>query len=323
MPRRADVIVVPVNLGCCPDAPRCILCPPPPAMDAELVEALVASYARDRAGPGDALEVRFFGGAPPGEDLLDAAGDLPITVRVRPDLLPRAEAERLAARSVHAVELDALTFDDAVLREAGRRYRRALLLEMSRGLAALGLRVGGVLAPGLPRSSHAITLADARTAAASWSFARLHPVLVLDGSGLRTLHEAGRYQPLGLGEAVTACHGALDVLEAAGVEVVRVGLQAGPDGFGRAVAGPRHPGLRELVEARRVLERLRADMAAVPSGSHVTIACAPADETRTRGMYNRNVRTLRAELRLGAVRVSPDPSLARGQFRLHLHEEIQ
>ncbi|MCA9572150.1 MAG: hypothetical protein KC656_30130, partial [Myxococcales bacterium] len=144
---------------------------------------------------------------------------------------------------------------------------------------------------------------------------------VLDGSALRELHARRRYTALSLAEALTVCHAQLDVLEAAGVDVVRVGLQPGPDGFGRAVAGPAHPGFRELVEARRTLDRLRAMLVGTPRGAVVTVTCAPADQTRTRGALHANVRTLRAELGLAALQVAEDPALARGTWRIHVHEE--
>lgn len=315
-------MVVPVHLGCCPDAPRCVLCPPPPQPPTpDLVEALIYRYGQDH--PGAPLELRFFGGAPPPNALLDAAADVPTSIRVRPDLLSRERARQLRDRGVRAVELDALSFDDATLRESGRRYRGALLHEMAKGLDALGFEVGGVLAPGLPRSSHHTAIADAHAASLRWRFARIHPVLVLHRSALRDLHDHKQYVPLTLGEAITTCRAMMDVLEAAGVTVTRVGLQPGPDGFGRAVAGPRHSALRQLVEARRTLDVLREHLQGVPPGADVTIACAPADETRTRGPHNQHLRTLRAEARLGGLRVITDPRLPRGQVEVDTHIPLE
>lgn len=303
---------MPVVLGCCPHPPRCLLCGPAPEVPPELVAALVEATARDKGPP---TEVRFFGGPPPTAAQLAAAGDLPKAVRVRPDLLSRAEADALVAAGVHAVELDVLSFHDPAVRAVGRAHRAALVREMVEGLRALGLHVGGVLTPGLPGTDHATALADAH-AAAIFDHVRLHPVLVLADAGLRELHERGRYVPLTLGEAVTVCRDMLDVLEGHGVEVVRIGLQPGPDGLGRAVAGPSHPSLRELVEARRTLDGLRELLGETAAGQHVVVRCAPADETRTRGERNQHVRTLRAEFRLASLRILPDPALPRGTHRL-------
>lgn len=310
---------MPVVLGCCPHPPRCLLCPPPTPRDAAYVDALVHALTPPEGG---AVRVRFFGGAPPDDALLAAAAPHPVGVRVRPDLLSRSEAERLVAAGVTEVELDALSFHAPSLRAAGRTYSPAWLEQQTAGLLELGLTVGGVLTPGLPGQAHAHAVQDAVRAARCWSFVRIHPVLVLDGSGLHALHAQRRYTPLRLGEAVTVARDMADVLDAAGVAVRRIGLQPGPDGFGRAVAGPIHPSLRELVEARRALDRLRSLFVDVPRGATVTVACAPADQSRTRGALNANVRTLRAELGLCALHVVSDATLGRGAWRVHVHEEI-
>ena len=324
-PERADrarrpgsepAVVVPVNLGCCPDHPRCLLCPPPPSPgpDPDLVAALVEHYRTERAKPGRALRVGFYGGAPPGPELLDAIGGLPFVARVRPDLLTRAGAADLVARGAVGVELDALTFQDAALRTAGRRYRGRVVAEQLEGLRQLGLRAGIVLAPGLPGTDHHQSVQDALRTADMADFARIHPVLVLRGAHLRQAHMDGTYRPLTLGQAITACRAMLDVLEPAGVDVIRVGQSPGPDGLGRAVAGPVHTSLRQLVDARRVLAQLETRLHGVPAGAHIRIRCHPADETHTRGPYNQHIRTLRAAHDLAEVLISPDPALERGQL---------
>lgn len=308
---------MPVQLGCCPEDERCLLCPAPPtAPTPELVRALVDRYAEDRATSD--LRLGFYGGPPPADALLL---DLPFQVRVRPDLLGRREAEHLVRRGAVAFELDVLTFDDRTLRDLGRPYRRALVLEMLEGLRALGARVGVVLAPGLPGTTHDLCLADAALAAPRVDTARLHPVLVLKGARLQEVYRSGLYRPLRLGEAVTVCREMMDVLEAAGVEVIRVGLQPGPDGLGRAVAGPHHPSLRQLVEARRVRDHLRQMLDGTPRGSHIVIKCAPPDETRTRGPLNQHIRDLRAEFGLAGVDIEPDPALTRGEWAISRGDE--
>ena len=67
-------------------------------------------------------------------------------------------------------------------------------------------------------------------------------------------------------------------------------------------------------DARRVLAQLETRLHGVPAGSHIRIRCHPADETHTRGPYNRHIRTLRAAHGLAGVRISPDPALVRGQL---------
>ncbi len=313
-------MVVPIQLGCCPHGTeRCLLCPPAPEPpSSELVAAMIEHYRTERAA-GAPLLVRFFGGEPPNDAQVEALGGLPFEIRVRPDLLPRERAAELQRQGLQAVELDAHTFHRPALIEAGRPYSPDLVRQMSRTLRGMGLRVGGVLTIGLPRSSHETCLQDAAEAAQLWSTVRLHPLLVLRHSRLRTWHEQGLYAPLRVGEAVTTVLEMMHILEAAGVTVTRVGMQPGPDGFGKAVAGPRHSSLRELVEARRVRETLMAQLqAAGIRGGAVTLRCHPADISRVKGPLQQHIRDFRARFQLDDVFVRADDTLVRGTFRVEI-----
>lgn len=309
--------IAPIVLGCCHDTPRCLLCPPPPPLPSRQSVRDIIETVRERGSP---VRVGFYGGPPPTDELLDAIDGLPFVARVRPDLLTRARAKELEQRGAIGIELDALTFRDAVLKAIGRRYRSKLIHEQLDGISALGMSAGIVLAPGLPGTSHDDATDDARLAAAKVDFARIHPVLVLAGAGLWEAQLDGAYTPLSLGEAVTTCRVVVDILYEAGVEVIRVGQNPGPDGLGRAVAGPRHPSFRQLVDARRVLSVLEDHLRHVRPGARVVIRCHPADETTTRGPRNQHIRTIRASHRLTDVIIKPDPSLARGEWQV-LEEE--
>jgi len=319
---RSAPAIAAVPLGCCLQEPRCVLCAPPPERPTStVVRALVQHTASERARPGQPTWVGFYGGRPPTNAELAAADGRPVSVRVRPDLLTRADARRLVDAGTVSIELDVLTLDRSVLKAAGRRYGPSLVREQLEGLRELGVQVGAVLAPGLPGGSFQASVDDARALAPLVDTARLHPVLVLRPSGLYQAFLDQTYVPLTLGEAVTVCRAMLDVLEQAGVKVLRVGQQAGPDGLGVVVAGPAHSSLRELVESRRTLDTLRhlfrdAPLDDTPDGSQVVVRCAPADVGRARGPKNQHVRTLRAEFGLSELRVKPDPDLPRGTFRV-------
>jgi hypothetical protein len=308
-------VIVPFPLACCEGDERCLLCAPrndTPSL--AYIEALVQRYREDR-GEERELVAGFYGGRPPTDAELDACG-LPAIVRVRPDLLDRHEASRLRQRGVTRIELDALSFDDRVLHRARRRYRGALVEEICEGLSALGFEVGITLSPGLYGSSIESCRSDAHRAARLVDTARLHPALVLEGSGLQGLFDAGLYQPLTVPEAVGVCLEMSEILEAAGVLVLRIGQQPTPDGLGRSVAGPAHPSLRQLVEAQRTLRVLHTLLASAPSMPRIAIRCAPQDETRTRGPMNNHIRELRADHGLAELGVVPDPELDRGCFRI-------
>lgn len=314
-------VIVPIQLGCCPESSRCRLCPPsPPPPTLDYISALVDNFRRERLGESDELRVGFFGGAPPQNDWIEVAG-VPVTARVRPDLLSRAEAARLIEAGVREIELDVLTFSNHCLKSMRRMYPGARVETMVSVLREQGVRVGLVLCPGLPGSSRESALADARHAASIADFVRIHPALVLENSGLHSWHLDGIYEPLELGVAVAISREMLDILEAENVDVIRIGLQPGPDGFGRAVAGPKHPAFRQLVESERALVQLRGMLTDEHRGCTVEILCAPPDETRTRGPLNSHIRTLRAEFELKDLSISATEGLCRGMWRVRVKED--
>ena len=300
---------LPVRLGCCREGRRCRMCaPPPPSPDAEVLRALLEQEPLD-------VRVHFFGGPPPSDALLDACRGRRVHVRVRPDRLDQEEAGRLLDAGVVGIELDALTFHTPALREIRRAYAGPRVQTMIEGLRQADVEIGLVLAIGLPGQRHEDSVRDAELAR-TVDTVRLHPALVLRDSGLWDAHLAERYTPLSIAQAVTTTAAMLDVLEPAGVRVIRVGQQPGPDELGRAMAGPAHPSFRELVESRRALGRLRAISPLLAPTGTVTIRCHPSDQARARGPLNHNLRALRAELGVDEVRVLPDPSLPRGHYDL-------
>lgn len=264
----------------------------------------------------------FFGGPPPPLALLEPAAGHPIHVRVRPDLLSREEASRLQDAGVVSVELDILTLDDRTLKSLGRRYSSHLVIDQLEGLASMGFEVGAVVAPGLPGLNHQASLDDAIRLAPLIDTVRIHPALVIRFSGLYRAMLDERFTPLKLGEAITVCRDLIDVFEDQDVRVIRVGQQEGPDQLGPVVAGPVHSSLRELVEARRCLDRLKSMVIPVGVGGPtvVWIACSPQDMSRVRGPKNQHIRDLRA-MTGAEVHVVSDARLPRGRYELRTSKE--
>lgn len=306
--------MIPVDLGGSPT--RCaVMAPPEPPPGPDLVEALVHHYVTERMpAEGARVEVAFFHGGIPGDDLLDAARPYPIRVAGSPADLSRAQALHLRERGVTTIELDVLTFDAGVLRDCRRGYTARHAEAMLAGLRELGFRLGVGLWPGLPGSSHRSALDDVAILARDHlvDFVRIYPALAFAGSELARMVREGRWRPMRLGEAVTTVHAMVEALERAGIEVARVGLQPGPDIRARVVAGPVHPNLRGLVEARRFRTRMARALAEFPPGSHAAVRVHPKDLSWAKGSANENVRALRANLRLCALHVEPDEQVKRG-----------
>lgn len=317
-PRRQRTVVVPVDLGGSPTP--CRVRPPlrrPP--DPDTVRALVEHYARERRpAPDTPMEVAFFHGGMPPVPLARAAHPHPLRLSCSPADASREQIEVLRALGLATVEVELLTFQAEVLRDLQRGYSRTHAEAFVRGLKELGLRVGIVLSPGLPGSSHDQALADARRAAGlddpglRADLVRIQPALALHGSGLAALARSGRWRPMSLGEAVTTSLEMVEILEAARVPVARLGLQPGSDLPVRAIAGPVHPNLRGLVQARRFRRRMAAALEDARPGSRAVLRVHPKDLSWAKGTANENVRALRARLQLAELALETDAGLPRG-----------
>jgi hypothetical protein len=276
---------------------------------------MIAHYRTERA-VGQALEVGLFHGGIPTDPQLEAAAGLPIRLACSPADLSRAAAERLQAAGVSTIELAIGSLDARVLRTNQIGARGPVIREMLSELSDMGLRIGAILNPGLPDSSHESALSTARSLVGLVSFVRIEPALALEGSRLSLLAQSGRWTPMRLSEAVTTTLAMVEILESGGVQIARLGLQPGQDIPCRATAGPVHPNLRQLIEVRRFYLRMAHELALVPQGSEVELQVNPRDLSWAKGTANANVRALRAERALSALWIRADETIPRGDVRL-------
>lgn len=270
------------------------------------------------------LEVAFFGGTftmlprPAQESLLDPLQPLiadgtvsSVRLSTRPDAIDREGASFLRDRGVRTVELGVQSLDDYVLAASGRGHSARDV----RGAVALlheaSVAVGIQLMPGLPGSSAGSDLASLEEALGlSPAFIRIYPALVIAGTGLAALHEAGRFMPLSLDAAVRLSATMLHRSLATRVPVVRIGLQASDSLSepGKVVAGPYHPAFRQLVESQLCLWLIRKLVGDSGPGARVIVRCAPSRVSDVIGQRRSNLAAM-AAAGIVVERVEPDGSL--------------
>jgi histone acetyltransferase (RNA polymerase elongator complex component) len=218
-----------------------------------------------------------------------------IRLSTRPDCISGEICGFLAAHRVAIVELGIQSFDNQVLREARRGHtaedsRRAVGL-----LQEAGLQVGMQLMPGLPgETSRSFVSGMAEAIRLAPAFVRLYPAVVLRNSGLAAYTLAGRYRPLSLNRAVALAARAKEMLDAAGIPIVRMGLQASAELEKEILAGPYHPAFGELVLSRLWFRRLRRRLAGLAAGEHLTIRISGRDRSAVVGRHRMNIRRLEA-----------------------------
>ena len=303
-------VIVPCDLGGSPTV--CALSPPPkPAQTPEVLEAMIASYA-ERDGR---LEVGFYRGGIPSDELLAVARPRPIRLACSPADLDALRVGDLATRGVTTLELEVCTMSDRVLWALRRGYDAAHVRLLVAAARNAGLAVGVALMPGLPNHTAEDALDDARFAGIA-DFVRIVPALALEGSDLSRWAEQGRYQPLELADAVAIVTDMVDIVCSLGTAVARIGHQPKPDGLGKVVAGPWHPNFRGLVETRRFRRRMEVLAREVGDTRRVLLRVHPKDLSWVKGTSNENVRWLRERLAIEDVELAVDETVVRGSLAL-------
>lgn len=301
---------------------------PPLITEACLRETVSACLTGSRRKKGP-VQIAFYGGNFTGIDrqrqweLLEMANIFirqglveSIRISTRPDYIDAEGLDLLKKFNVRTVEIGAQSLSDAVLRLSRRGHTAADVSQAINLLLSRGFETGVHLMVGLPGDSPA---GFARTVAATIALSphtvRIHPTLVLAGTELADMWARGDYQPLGMAEAITACKEALSKFAAAGIPVIRLGLQTTPamEKTGSIVAGPYHPAFRSLVDealffdmAARLLNRLNI------KEEEAVFYLSAGDVSSFRGPQNRNIEAIKEKFCLSSLALAFDQNQPRG-----------
>ncbi len=317
-PRRKIIPLFVPHLGC-PN--QCVFCDqrrisgsPFPA-SAETVRAALEPL---RGGSG--YEVAFYGGsftaipAAQQEALLAAvepyrASGLVEAVRVstRPDAVDGTALARLRRFGVGTVELGAQSMTDEVLRRSGRGHTAADTVRAAGLVRNAGFQLILQMMTGLPGETPESALATARALAAlKPDGVRVYPTVILRGTALEAMWRRGEYREHTVEDAVEVCADILPVFEAAGIPVIRLGLNPTEElSGGEAVGGAYHPALGELARSRVLRRRAETLLAGVPAGSDVTLGVRAGELSRMTGQHRENIDRLREQFCLRSVKIMP------------------
>ena len=279
-------------------------------IDGAAVRRITGEYLASLRPGEHVVELAFYGGtftAIPAArqiELLTAARDLKqagliqsIRCSTRPDAVDEAVLRRLADFGLDTIELGVQSLDDAVLRASGRGHDAAAVEAASRLIQSFGLTLGHQIMPGLPGADAASDRATARSSIAlAPAQVRIYPTLVIRGTPLEKLYRRGDYEPMTLAAALDLTGEIMALYEAAGIRILRVGLQ-GTEAIAPGadlVAGPWHPAFRELAVSARFHGRLRSALAGTEAGrvqvNSRDLSVVHADKKRWSGTYGPGLR---------------------------------
>ena len=258
--------------------------------------------------PSTANEAAFYGGSFTGlplalqRDLLALTDELlaegfigSVRLSTRPDYIDEERLALLAQHHVQLVELGVQSLDDAVLQAAGRGHTAAQVTQAMQLLKQHGFATGLQLMVGLPQQGFASVQQTVRRAVSlAPDIARIYPLLVIKDTPLAADFAAGRFVPLALEAAVEQAAWAYKELTAAGINVIRIGLQADAElcAPGNIIAGPFHPAMGELVKSRVLRDELTPKLEALLNMGvgGINILCPAKLESKLRGQKGCNLR---------------------------------
>ncbi len=317
---RKAVIPVFISFAGCPH--RCIFCNQR-VINGESENSLRAAeeqIARAEAWvlPGAANELAFYGGSFTAlpldrqRALLSLAEGRRrkglfgrIRLSTRPDAITPEILEQLQEFGVETVELGVQSLDDRVLALAERGHTAADVERAASLLRRYGFRIGFQLMVGLPgETEDSLRLTRDRVLSLAPDLCRIYPLLVLSGTKLAQLWEAGAYAPLSLEQAVSRTAYFHQAFTAAGIRVIRMGLQPDRDlcAPGHILAGPFHPAFGELVLSHEYRTRIESLIEAQPPGNYnMIITCPDRLASVLRGQHRCNVEAWEAGGRIRVV----------------------
>ena len=235
-----------------------------------------------------------------------------IRLSTRPDAIDETVLERLRAFGVETVELGAQSMDDEVLRLSGRGHTAADVRRAAKMVRDAGFSLVLQMMTGLPGDSGEQSLATAREIVSLRpDGVRIYPTVIVRDTALYELWKRGLYREHTVEDAVRLCARILPLFEAAGIPVLRLGLNPTDElSGGDAVAGAYHPAFGELVRAHILLEKAETLLRDVEPGSRVTLAVQPRLLSQLLGQRRRNVSALIDEFRLSELKVLPNSSIS-------------
>ena len=186
----------------------------------------------------------------------------------RPDFIDERTLETLRSYGVNAVELGAQSMSDEVLEANNRGHTAQDVVKASELIRKAGIELGLQMMTGLYKDS----VEGCRYTAKKFvelkpKTVRIYPTVILENTRLAELFNEGIYDSFSFDETVELCAELLELFEANGISVIRMGLHASDGVENTMVGGVYHPALREIAQSRIVYGKMREKMK--PNGKYV------------------------------------------------------
>lgn len=269
-------------------------------------------------------EIAFFGGSFTGLPLSEQEKYLAIAegyvkqgliqsirLSTRPDYIDDAVLALLGRFSVKTIELGIQSLDQEVLQKSRRYYTPERALQACRDIKERGFLLGVQMMLGLPGDTLEKSLQTAKKLIGiKPDMVRIYPTLVIRETGLEEEFNKGNYQPLTLEQAVLWSSQTVFLFEAAGIRVLRIGLQHSENlqPGAEVIAGPVHSAFGELVYSQIWLEKIisKLDNLKDFQGKSLIIHVPPSALSKVIGQHKSNIVALKKNYGFTSIKVLGD-----------------
>ncbi len=244
-----------------------------------------------------------------------------IRVSTRPDEIDEERIDLIKSYGVKTVELGVQSMDNNVLRKSGRGHTAEDTVTAVSLLKNYGFTAGVQLMPGLPGDTGEIFSSTIeQVIKLEPDIARLYPAIVIKGTGLAKLYEAGKYTPLTLVDAVERCSSACMRLEENGINVIRIGLMSTPSLLedGEILAGPWHNAFGFLVRSDIYLNSIIPLLPEPGTAAAIGIRMSQKEIPLLRGHKNTGIKQLEKLSSTKIQYVKPDDNIPSGKIEVDL-----
>lgn len=227
-----------------------------------------------------------------------------VRLSTRPDAIDEATLRRLKRYGVKTIELGAQSMSDKVLYLSGRGHTAMDVECASHLVKDYGFELILQMMTGLPGDDEETAIKTAeRMIALHPNGVRIYPTVIVRDTALYDMWRSGSYKEHDLEAAVSVCARLVPLFEAAGIPIIRLGLNPTEElSGGAAVAGAYHPALGELVYSRIMQNKARELLCGV-SGAAVTLGVNASDISKMIGQHRRNVDALMREFSLKSLKI--------------------
>ncbi len=237
-----------------------------------------------------------------------------IRISTRPDCINDDILSLLRKYNVRLIELGVQSMDNDVLMCSGRGHTANDVENAAQIIKKSGFKLGLQMMIGLPGDSRERSLYTARKIVELGpECSRIYPAIVIKGTRLEELYHNKKYEALKLQDATRLTAEILQILEGAGINVIRVGLHPseGLLSGDSIIAGPFHQSFRELVITE--IWKIKIEQEVNCNGhSEVTISVSPDEYNYAVGYNGQNKKMLQSKFK--KVKFSKDTALTGRQL---------